>query len=131
MRRRPALQPLGKLETALMRIVWQHPSVTAREVCERMLAGRERAYTTVMTTLDRLHRKGVLERRKDGMAWRYEARLSRVEFERGLADQLAAKILADHGDTALSAFVDAVEQADQSLLDELQRLIAARRKATR
>ena len=51
------VQPLGELETALMSIAWQHPSVTAREVCDRMTGARERAYTTVMTTLDRLHRK--------------------------------------------------------------------------
>jgi len=129
MNRQRTLQPLGELETAIMRIVWQHPSVTAREVCDRMTGLRERAYTTVMTTLDRLHRKGILERSKDGQAWRYEARFTQLEFERGLADQLAAKILADHGDTALSAFVDAVQELDAVLLEKLEQLIASRRKA--
>ena len=124
-----ALQPLGELETSLMHVVWDHPSVTAREVCDRLKGGRERAYTTVMTTLDRLHRKGVLAREKDGQAWRYRARLGRADFERALADQLAAKILADHRDTALSAFVDAVEQVDDVLLEKLQQLVAARRRA--
>jgi predicted transcriptional regulator len=131
MNKQRALQPLGELETALMRIVWQHPSVTAREVCDRMTGSRERAYTTVMTTLDRLYRKGVLERSKDGQAWRYEARFTQLEFERGLADQLAVKILADHGDAALSAFVDAVEQVDAVLLEKLEHLIASRRRAKR
>jgi predicted transcriptional regulator len=126
-----AVQPLGQLETALMRIVWDHPSVTAREVCDRLTGQRERAYTTVMTTLDRLHRKGVLDREKDGQAWRYAARLGRSEFERALADQLAVKILADHGDTALSAFVDAVEQVDQALFDKLAQLVAKRQSAKR
>lgn len=114
-----------------MRVVWAYPSVTAREVCDRLTGQRERAYTTVMTTLDRLHRKGLLDRRKDGQAWRYAARLSQPEFERGLADQLAAKILADHGDTALAAFVDAVEQVDEVLLEKLARLVATRRGAKR
>ncbi len=110
-----------------MNIVWQHPSATAREVCDRMKGARERAYTTVMTTLDRLHRKGLLGRRKDGQAWRYEASMSKREFERALADQLATKIL-EHGDTALSAFVDAAEKVDRELLDKLEQLIDARRK---
>ena len=123
--------PLGELEAALMSIVWQHPSVTAREVCDRMTGSRERAYTTVMTTLDRLHRKGLLGRRKDGSAWRYEASFTKSAYERTLADQLAVKILADHGDTALSAFVDAAEKVDDVLLDKLARLIAERRKARR
>ena len=123
--------PLGELEASLMSIVWQHPTVTAREVCDRMTGSRERAYTTVMTTLDRLHRKGLLGRRKDGGAWRYEASFTKPEYERALADQLAAKILADHGDTALSAFIDAAEKVDDELLDKLARLIANRRKARR
>jgi predicted transcriptional regulator len=123
--------PFGELEAALMSIVWQHPSVTAREVCDGMTGSRERAYTTVMTTLDRLHRKGMLGRRKDGLAWRYEASFSKAEYERALADQLAAKILADHGDTALSAFVDAAEKVDEVLLEKLARLIDVRRKARR
>jgi len=129
--KRPIVQPLGDLETALMDIVWQHPTVTAREVCDRMTGARERAYTTVMTTLDRLHRKGLLERRKDGIAWRYEARSTKREYERALADQLATKILAEHGDTALSAFVDAADKVDRDLLDKLERLIEVRRKARR
>lgn len=129
MKKRSTVQPLGDLERALMSIVWQHPSMTAREVCDRMTGPRERAYTTVMTTLDRLHRKGLLGRRKDGIAWRYEANLSRREHERAMADELATRILAEHGDTALSAFVDAAEKVDEVLLDKLGRLIDERRKA--
>ena len=125
------MQPLGELETALMEIVWHHPPVTAREVCDRMTGARERAYTTVMTTLDRLHRKGLLERRKDGIAWRYEARLRKHEYERILAERLATRILAEHGDTALSAFVDAADKVDRVLLDKLERLIELRRRARR
>lgn len=112
-----------------MSIVWQHPSVTARDVCDRMTGARERAYTTVLTTLDRLHRKGLLRRQKDGVAWRYEPVLTKLDFERALADQLATKILDDHGDAALSAFVDAAEKIDDALLDKLERLIDQRRRA--
>ena len=115
----------------LMDIAWRLPSVTAREVCGRMKGSRERAYTTVMTTLDRLHRKGLLGRRKDGIAWRYEATLTRLEYERALADQLATRILTEHGDAGLSAFVDAAEKVDEVLLDKLERLIDQRRKTRR
>ncbi len=128
---RRALQPLGELETAVMDVAWKRPSVTAREVCDRMTGTQERAYTTIMTTLDRLHRKGLLRREKDGLAWRYEPALTKSEFEKGLADELAARILADHGDAALSAFVDAAAKVDDTLLDELRRLITLRRRETR
>jgi predicted transcriptional regulator len=128
---RRELQPLGELEAAVMDVAWTHPSVTAREVCDRMTGAHERAYTTIMTTLDRLHRKGLLLREKDGLAWRYQPAQSKTDFERRLADHLAARILAQHGDAALGAFVDAAANVDDSLLDKLRRLIDQRRRGAR
>lgn len=122
-------EPLGTLESAVMDVVWgQGAPVTAREVCDRLTGTRERAYTTIMTTMDRLHRKGLLVRHKDGSAWRYAPALSRPEFEKALADGLAQEILEMHSDAALSAFVDAAARVDESLLDRLASLIAQRRK---
>ncbi len=122
-------EPLGSLESAVMEVVWEQGApMTAREVCDRMTGARERAYTTIMTTMDRLHRKGLLVRRKEGAAWRYTPALSRSGFEKALADGLAAEILQVHQDAALSAFVDAAAQVDESLLDRLSQLIVQRRK---
>ncbi|MBN1209914.1 MAG: BlaI/MecI/CopY family transcriptional regulator [Myxococcaceae bacterium] len=121
-------EPLGTLEAAVMHVVWTHSPVTAREVCDRMTGPEERAYTTIMTTMDRLHRKGLLLREKDGLAWRYAPALTRAAFEKALADGLATGILQAHGELALSAFVDAAAELDESLLDRLTQLIAQRRK---
>lgn len=121
------MDALGSLETEVMEVVWRHAPVTAREVCDRMSGARERAYTTIMTTLDRLHRKRLLTREKDGLAWRYRAALTRAEFERATADALVAGILQAHGDVGLAAFVDAAS-VDDALLDRLARLVAERRK---
>ncbi|ATB33049.1 hypothetical protein MEBOL_006538 [Melittangium boletus DSM 14713] len=96
-----------------------------------MTGAEERAYTTIMTTMDRLHRKGLLVREKDGLAWRYTPALGKAEFEKALADGLAAGILQAHGEVALSAFVDATAEVDEGLLDQLARLIAQRRKGRR
>ena len=123
-----AWEPLGTLEAAVMNVVWARPPVTARDVCDHMTGREERAYTTIMTTMDRLHRKGLLGREKDGLAWRYSPRLSRAEFEKALADGLATDILQSHGETALAAFVDAAAEVDESLLDRLAQLIAERRR---
>ncbi|WP_255651335.1 BlaI/MecI/CopY family transcriptional regulator [Myxococcus virescens] len=121
-------EPLGTLEAAVMKVVWTQAPVTAREVCDRMTGREERAYTTIMTTMDRLHRKSLLVREKDGLAWRYNPALSQPEFEKALADGLAADILQSHGDAALAAFVDAAAEVDESLLDRLSQLIAERRR---
>ena len=122
-------QPLGKLERAVMDIVWTSAPSTAREVCQRMTGRSERAYTTVMTTMDRLHRKGLLTREKDGLAWRYSASQPKAAFERSLADGLASDILAAHGENALAAFVDAAAEFDENLLDRLRQLIEQRRQS--
>lgn len=115
---------LGPLEQRVMEAVWESPRASVREVAERMREDADRAYTTIMTTLDRLYRKGLLRREKDGLAWRYTARVDRVELERHLADHLAAELVA-HGETGLAALVDA--SADSAMLDRLEALIQARR----
>ena len=111
-----------------MQVAWRHATSTAREVCDQLTGRHERAYTTIMTTMDRLHRKGLLAREKDGQAWRYHPTVSRVEFERALADGLATEILSSHGATGLAAFVDAAARVDEELLDQLTALIEQHRK---
>jgi predicted transcriptional regulator len=128
MKGKRTFQPLGELEQAVMDIVWAHFPSTARDVCDRMTGRWERAYTTIMTTMDRLHRKGLLRREKNGLAWRYEPSFSKASFEKALADGLAINILEAHGEAALAAFVDAAAEVDESLLDRLRQLIELRRK---
>ena len=117
--------PLGELEQPVMDAVWDHQPSTVREVADRMRQDTERAYTTVMTTLDRLHKKGLLHREKDGLAWRYTAALDRSTFERRIADTLAAALVS-RGEAGLAALVDAT--ADEALLDRLAAMIDARRR---
>ena len=119
-------KPLGELETLVMSVAWSNPALTVREVCEHLVDGKQRAYTTIMTTMDRLHRKGLLKRSKDKNAWRYQPALTREDFEHALADQLAAQIIEVHGEVGLAAFVDATSSSPE-LLDRLEALIAARR----
>lgn len=111
-----------------MHVVWNHSPATARDVCDRMKGKRERAYTTIMTTMDRLHRKGLLHRSKDGLAWRYEPALTEREFKEALANSLVGRILSTHKETALSAFVDAAAEIDETMLDKLRQLIDLRQR---
>lgn len=125
------MERLGKLERQVMDMVWRLDGATAREVCDRLTGRRERAYTTIMTTLERLHKKGLLSRAKDGVAWRYTAVMTREAYDRASADALAATILSAHGERGLAAFVDAAAQVDEALLERLASLIRARRKGGR
>jgi predicted transcriptional regulator len=87
------------------------------------------AYTTLMTTMDRLHRKGVLERRKIGRAFVYRPATSREALESGLVTQALQPLLQGAGaEPILSFFVDEVSRQDDRLLDELERLVREKRR---
>lgn len=126
---------LGPLERDVMEIVWRRyedGEVSVRDV--HLIFGERLAYTTVMTTLDRLHKKGLLERRKDGRAFLYSPCLSPQEFERSIARDVIDRLLgrgANGVEPVLACIVDAVGEHDRALLDELDRLIEEKRRALR
>jgi predicted transcriptional regulator len=91
----------------------------------------EIAYTTLMTTLDRLHRKGVLSREKQGRAFLYRPELSRPQFESARAADAFRVAVEGGGTLALSYFVQAVGDHDGELLDELETLVKAHRAELR
>jgi predicted transcriptional regulator len=128
--RKPSVLPvLGHLEGTVMEILWARGESSVHDVIERLR--RPLAYTTVMTTLDRLFKKGFLNRRKPERAFLYAPCLSRGEWERKRADELVAGFLADSrpsGELLISSLVEAVGQLDEALLDELEEKIRAKRK---
>jgi predicted transcriptional regulator len=71
---------LGKLEAAVMGVLWSADApLTVREVLDRLPAHRNLAYTTVMTVLSNLFRKGMVSREPAGRAYSYQPALSRQE----------------------------------------------------
>jgi len=120
-------QVLGKLEAEVMQILWRQPDQTVTEVEEKLRRRREIAHTTVLTTLDRLHRKGYLTREKSGKAFVYAPRYTREEFERGLAQEVLGALLGGLGDPVLSTFVELVG-ADEAKLERLEELIRRKRE---
>lgn len=123
-------QVLGKLEAEVMRVLWQQPAQTVNEVEEILRHKREIARTTVLTTLDRMHRKGYLTREKQGKAFVYSPRYSREEFEREMAQEVLGALLGGLGEPVLSTFVELIGE-DDGKLDRLEELIKARREGKR
>ena len=118
-------------ELRLMNVLWEHGSATVKDVVEALPKGQTLAYTTVMTTLDRLHRKGLLDRHKEGAAFRYRAALSRDELNARIVEETVGPLLSRSGDPVLAAFVDAAATVDRHNLARLERLIAQRRRRGR
>jgi predicted transcriptional regulator len=118
---------LGPLETRLLELIWaQRRPATVGHV---QRAFPELAYTTIMTTLDRLYRKGLLLRAKDGRAFTYAPRCTRDELLSELISGHVADLLgaADEGTVLLSTLVRAVGRTNAALLDELDALVQAER----
>jgi len=120
---------LGTLERAVLDEIWKRREVSVRDV---YLAFETRiAYTTLMTTLDRLYKKRLLERRKDGRAFLYCPVVSREEFEHGIREDVIDGLLGDGAEgvrPVLACIVETVSEHDRKLLDELERLVKEKKR---
>jgi predicted transcriptional regulator len=123
---------LGHLEITVMEIMWRCGESSVHDVVPQL--DRPLAYTTVMTTLDRLYKKGMLSRRKHERAFLYLPRLSRAEWEHKRAGDFVAGFLArpqPSRELLVSCLVEAVGQHDEALLDDLEKKIRNRRRELR
>jgi len=121
---------LGALEREVMDVVWDRGETSVKDVSERLSSPV--AYTTVMTTMDRLFKKQLLTRRKVGRAFVYRAAATRDELEGAVAAELVHSLFDRPGSESLpllSSLVDAVTERDRALLDDLERLIQQKRRA--
>jgi predicted transcriptional regulator len=126
------MEALGPLEVSVMEILWSHGDSNVHDVTQRL--DRPLAYTTVMTTLDRLYKKGLLQRRKADRAFFYSPRWSRAEWEQRRAGEFVKGFLAapeTSSELLVSYLVDAVGRYDEALLDELERKIRLKRRELR
>jgi predicted transcriptional regulator len=120
---------LGSLEREVLEETWRRGEVSVRDIHRAF--GERIAYTTLMTTLDRLFKKKLLRRRKDGRAFLYTALVSQADFDRGIKEDVVEGLLghgADGIEPVLACIVDTVSERDRELLDELDRLIKEKRK---
>jgi predicted transcriptional regulator len=120
---------LGKLERQVLDEAWGRGEVSVRDI---YLTFEERiAYTTLMTTLDRLYKKRLLERRKDGRAFLYSPAVTREEFEHGIREDVIDELLGSSAEAVqpvLACIVDTVSERDRELLDELDRLVKEKKR---
>ena len=122
------MREFGELESAIMDVMWAADRPYAvREVRERMSYARPVAYTTVMTVMDILHRKGVLCRDKHGRAWRYWPTEAREEHDA----RLMAEVLRSGGNQVVTMrrFIERVSDDEMESLRLAVRDLMPRRVA--
>ena len=120
---RESSSQLGPLEQRVLEALWARGDSTVRELVEGSVC-RDLAYTTVMTTLDRLFKKNLLTRVTEGRAFRYSPRFTREELHREAAGEAFRQLLnaSPASSLPLSYLVEIVTERDSQLLDDLRRL---------
>ncbi|MFF0445193.1 BlaI/MecI/CopY family transcriptional regulator [Streptomyces sp. NPDC004609] len=115
---------LGELEDAVMTQVWRlDRSVTVREILEELQQDRSLAYTTVMTVMHKVYRKGWLRRELDGRAYRYTAVSTRADYAAALMNDAWSR--SDRPAAALVAFFGLMSQEQREALQEALGVIGA------
>jgi predicted transcriptional regulator len=128
---RASSSQLGPLEERLLKALWLRRSATVRELVDSDL--HDLAYTTVMTTLDRLFKKKLLSREAEGRAFRYTPQFTCEELHREVAGEAFRQFLdaSPASSLPLSYLVEILTERDAQLLDDLTELVETKRRELR
>ena len=121
--------PADELEYAVLAELWQLGAASVRELHDRLGARQGLVYTTTAKVIDRLRQKGLIQRQRKGNTFLYRSRIAREDVERARARNAVTRLLGAAPRAAVAALVEAVDDADPALLEELERAVLARRKA--
>ena len=113
---------LGDLELFLMTIIWSWPKpypLTVKVVCEAASEQRSIAYTSVLSTMTNLVKKGLLRVEKNQFAHRYWPTSNRAEFEQRMYGRLMGQLMKDLSSPLIRHLVGSLETEDPALLDTL------------
>ena len=118
----------GDLEAVVMDRLWASDgATTVREVFEDLLHDREIAYTTVMSTMDNLHRKGWLSRERQGKAYLYVPSMTREQYSAQLMRD--ALDVGGRSDLVLAHFLDQISDDESAALRKVLRRLSSRKGA--
>lgn len=114
---------LGQLELDVLEALWECPQLEAKAICARIPRLRQSSLSTVQSTLERLHRKGLLGRDKRGHAYCYFAIVSRSNLLGRMMGDVIGLLHDGRLETILSSFVNVAADMDESSLNDLEELI--------
>jgi predicted transcriptional regulator len=122
--------PSDDLEYDVLAKLWERGSGSVRELHDQLAQQREGlAYATTAKVVERLREKGLIERHLSGYLFIYRPRVAREEVEGARARKAVSRLFGAAPHAAVAALVDAVDAVDPKLLDELERLVIARRRS--
>ncbi len=121
--------PADDLEYTVLAALWDLGTASVRELHERLGVPQGLVYTTIAKVVDRLREKGLVQRQRRGAAFQYRPKVARETVERARARIALTRLLGAAPRGAAAALVEAVQDLDPQLLGELERAVAAQRRA--
>jgi len=123
--------PSDDLEYDILGRLWELGEATVRQLHDLLEHGDGLAYTTTAKVIDRLREKKLIERYPSGKAYVYRPRVAREDVESARARKAVSRLFGESPapHAAVAALVDAVDAVDPKLLDELERIVSARRRS--
>lgn len=124
----PFRLPADDLEYAVLTLLWELRAASVRALHERLGVPAGHVYTTTAKVVDRLRDKGLITRSKESGTFVYRPAVDRSEVERLRARHLVSRFLGSAPHAAAAALIDAMDEIDPDLLDELERAIQQKRR---
>jgi predicted transcriptional regulator len=121
--------PSDDLEYDILAKLWELGVGSVRELHEHLGQRDGLVYTTTAKVVDRLREKGLIDRQPRGRAFIYRPRVAREDVESARARKAVSRLFGAAPHAAVAALVDAVDAVDPKLLDELERVVIARRRS--
>lgn len=121
--RHNALPQLGELELALLELLWQKPGSDVKALASRLTPDKRPSISTLQSTVERLHRKNLLNRSKQGHAYIYTPVVKRGELMGRLIGDVINALHDGPAETILSGFINAAASIDKDSLDRMKQLI--------
>jgi predicted transcriptional regulator len=122
---------IGRLERSILDILWENQGIPGREIHQRMLKERKLAYTTTLTILDRMVKKGSALRKRGESLFLYYPSMKKEEFEHRVASTMIKGIYEMAPSPAISVFVDILSGMDESKINEIIRQIEKKKGQSR
>ncbi len=121
--------PADDLEYAVLSALWERGVGSVRDLYEQVGAPAGLVYTTIAKVVDRLRDKGLVERSRSGAAFVYAPAVQRETVESARARHMVDRLLGTRPRAAVAALVEAVDEIDPDLLQELERAIRSKRSS--
>lgn len=118
----------GTLEAKIMELLWEANELSIKDVQQRLEKDKPVNFNTVMTVMNRLLDKGILEKRLQGRLSLFRPTQTKEDFIEDQSKKLTENLLDEFGGVVINHMIDALTEVDKSLLDKLEHKIQQLKK---